>query len=138
MKIITSFIFLILVKHSLCLHQNDPYVAQMKTLFSQGTTCLTGNLYNQVRASVDHMKYYCQYVCSRFKSSGNSSYLASKYGSRGKELGAGSFGVVYKYSRGSREYAIKIPKNFKYKLFKRPMQPTSIETKRFRRLLEVI
>lgn len=115
MKIITSFIFLILLDTSLSLSERDPNVIQIKNIFRAGKTCITGALYNAVRKNTEYMKYYCQFVCSRFKSSGNPNYLAQTYGHKGKELGSGSFGVVYKYTLGSNDFAIKIPKNFKYK-----------------------
>ena len=88
----------------------------MKKQLKSGKNCLSGDLYNEVRQSSTSMKYYCQFVCSAYKKYGESNYIQKKYGTKGEKLGEGSFGIVYKYVNSSgTEYAIKIPKSFKYK-----------------------
>lgn len=88
----------------------------MKQQLKSGTSCLTGDLYNSIRSSSQSMKYYCDFVCSIYKKYKQPNYISTKYGQRGEKLGEGSFGIVYKYlSSNGTEYAIKIPKSFKYK-----------------------
>ena len=89
---------------------------ELKTLLKSGLSCLDSALYNKVRIDANATKYYCDYVCSKYKAHKIKNYIESTYGQKGERLGAGSFGVVYKYvdSKG-RDWAIKVPKSFKYK-----------------------
>ena len=88
----------------------------MKHQLKSGTSCLTGDLYNAIRDSSASMKYYCEFVCSQYKRYNQPNYISSKYGQQGEKLGEGSFGIVYKYiGQDGTEYAIKIPKSFKFK-----------------------
>lgn len=88
----------------------------MKAELKGGNSCLEGELYNAVRDSSAAMKYYCEFNCNLYRRAKNPNYIQTRYGSRGERLGAGSFGVVYKYVNASgKEFAIKIPKSFKYK-----------------------
>lgn len=87
----------------------------MKSQIKSGDSCLEGDLYNAVRESSASMKYYCEFICNLYRRAKDPNYIANRYGHKGERLGSGSFGVVYKYTSGNgKEYAIKIPKSFKY------------------------
>lgn len=106
-------LFSLLFSHSLSVETAGTRLVRQR--FSEGRFCMDQTDYPEIVRDQHAMKLYVQKLCSRVSPSMGSAHITNTYGSKIKVMGQGSFGKVYKYKKGTKLYAVKVPSNFEYK-----------------------